>query len=75
MIKCSPEIVGSIAQHQTDVRVNSGNLTQDELRAIRFNIELGDSEISIRQQSGPLIAQLSDVIFGPFDLKEWASQI
>jgi hypothetical protein len=76
MIQGGSEIVDSIAEEQSNVGTDVGDSTQDELRAVRFRVELGNTEIRVRvHESNPFPAQISDVIFGPFDLKEWATQI
>jgi hypothetical protein len=75
MIQGRPEIVSDIPYKQSDIRINGRDITQDELRRVRFSIELGNTDISIRHESDSLVAQVTDVIFGPFDLKEWTPQI
>jgi hypothetical protein len=76
MIQGGPEIVGSVSEQQRDVRRNVGNALQDELRAIRFSIELGDTEIRVRtKETNPCLTQIVDVLFGSFNLEKCAKQI
>ncbi len=76
MIQSGPEIVGNIADKETDFGSNLRNGSNNVLRPISFDVVLGNSQVSIvAKEFDPGIAQIIDVIFGPFDLKEWAPQV
>ncbi len=76
MIQCGSQIVSGVTEQQPNIGRNRRNIAQDELRAIRFNVELGRTKVNVLlDKSSPYLAQLRDVVFGPFDLQEWAAQI
>jgi hypothetical protein len=76
MIQSGSEIVSDVTKQESNIGTDFRDVPQDKLRAIRFSVELGNTEISVRvDESCPLDVQISDVIFGPFDLKEWTTQI
>jgi len=52
VVKGGSEIVGHIAKQEPNLGVNSRNVTQDELRSIRFRIELGNACVSVGTDEG-----------------------